>query len=152
MLATTGNTSAVAALNACINTRKFKGLDSREITSLLSLWSDRIRGPTRFGKVLNLIFPSFLRKTCVTSIKDFYSQSPRSSLGTPGTMTPFCVISTKKNALQIMSLAAYVSVTNYDKVPTNCGRYYKLRQLFQITTIIIHCSHHLSSHWLKEYS
>ena len=34
MLATIRNTSAVAGLGACINTRKFKGHDSREITSL----------------------------------------------------------------------------------------------------------------------
>ena len=70
------------------------------------------------------------------SVQNFYSQFPRSSLGTPGTMTPLCVISTNKNGLQIMSLAAYASVTNYDIVRTNCGRCYKLRQLFQITTIL----------------
>ena len=28
-------------------------------------------------------------------------------------MTPFCVINKKKNALQIMSLAAYASETSY---------------------------------------
>ena len=31
--------------------------------------------------------------------------------GTPGTMTPFCVLNITKNALQIMSLAAYASET-----------------------------------------
>ena len=40
-----------------INTRKFKDLYSREITSTWStLSSDRIRRPTRFGTALNLIF------------------------------------------------------------------------------------------------
>ena len=33
-------------------------------------------------------------------------------LGTPGTMTFFCHLITKKNALQIMSLAAFESETN----------------------------------------
>ena len=40
-----------------------------------------------------------------------YSQFPRSPLGTPGTMTPFCVLNKTKNALQIMSLAVYASET-----------------------------------------
>ena len=31
---------------------------------------------------------------------------------TPGTMTPFCVINTRKNGLQIMSLAAYACEPN----------------------------------------
>ena len=40
------------------------------------------------------------------------SQFPRSPLGTPGTMTSLCILNTKKNGLQIMSLAAYASETN----------------------------------------
>ena len=43
-----------------INTRKLKGLDSRKITSMPEfkkvISSDRVRGPTLFGKALNLIF------------------------------------------------------------------------------------------------
>ena len=56
------------------------------------LLGDRIRASetTCFAKALTLIFP----------------QSPQE---TPGTMTPFCVLNATKNALQIMSLAAYAS-------------------------------------------
>ena len=39
------------------------------------------------------------------------AQFPRSPQGTPGTMTLFCVLNTKKNTLQFMSLAAYASET-----------------------------------------
>ena len=42
-----------------------------------------------------------------------YSQFPRSRLGMAGTnMTPICAQNTMKNALQIMSHAAYTSKTN----------------------------------------
>ena len=39
-------------------------------------------------------------------------QFPRSPQGTPGTMSSICVQNTTRNALQIMSLAAYASETN----------------------------------------
>ena len=53
-----------------------------------------------------------LEKLWLRSRNDSYSQFPRSPLGTPGTPTPFCVLNTKKNGLQIMNLAAYPSDTN----------------------------------------
>ena len=34
-------------------------------------------------------------------------------------MTPFCVLNTTKNALQIMSLAAYASETNNNNININ---------------------------------
>ena len=66
-----------------INTRKFKDLYSREITSTWStLSSDRIRRPTRFGTALNLIFS----KLSSQNMRGF--DHARFLQGTPGTMTP----------------------------------------------------------------
>ena len=54
-----------------------------------SLSSDRIRGPTRFGKALNLIFPKLSSPNMrgFGQRNDSYSQFPLSPQGRPGTMT-----------------------------------------------------------------
>ena len=77
------------------------------------LSSNRIRGPTRFGKALNLIFPKLsLQKMRGFGHATIFSQFAGSPPGTSGTMTPSHVINTKKSGLQIMSLAACASETN----------------------------------------
>ena len=162
-------------LYACINTRKFKGLDSREITSLpenkkwftwhvisiiaenkphahhkthlhtmkvyntrpsqfwwlrfllffvhavvftcskvinalkrQNLWTDMFRKSSK----VNLSSAFFAKHAWLRSRNDSYSQFARSPLGTPGTMNPLLFHKYEENALQNMSLAAYVSETN----------------------------------------
>ena len=87
------------------------------VPKLSTLSSDRIRGRTRSGKALNRIYLSwafFTKHACLRSRNDSYSQFPRSPLRTPGTTASLLCpkINTKKNGLQIMSLAAYASETN----------------------------------------
>ena len=97
---TTENTSAVAGYPHVYITRNFKGLDSREITSL-----PEIKNVMRTWRVISIIAEN-------KPHAHHNSQFPRSPLGTPGTMTSLCILNTKKNGLQIMSLAAYASETN----------------------------------------
>ena len=98
--------------------RRFANQDSPlflDFCSLVAkLSSDKIRGPTSSGKVLNRIlmrsFLSFLRKTCVASVTQrllFPGSFQGLRYERLGPCLPFCVFDTKKkDGLQIRSLAA----------------------------------------------
>ena len=70
-------------------------------------WTDLFWKSSKF----NLSQAFFTKHVWLWSVP--YSQFPRCLLGTPGSVTPFYVLNMKKNGLQIMSLAAYASGTDY---------------------------------------
>ena len=114
-------------LYACINTRKFKGLDSREITPLPEIkkviymarhFNHRLKytacssqdafpyneRPSQLltkekgrDESFQVRFDLPFLPTRLTAPGSPRMQFPRSPLGTPGTMTLFCVLNTEKN-------------------------------------------------------
>ena len=110
-------------LYACINTQKLKGLDSREITSLPEIkkviYMASHFNHRRKWTVCSSQEPFAYNESFLSSRHDSYSQFPWSLLGTLGTMTPFCVLNTKINALQIRSLADYANETTNVYVVVN---------------------------------
>ena len=93
-------------LYACINTQKLKGLDSKEITSLPEIkkviYMASYFNHRRKWTVCSSQDPFAYNESLLRSCNDSYSEFPWSSLGTLGTMTPFCLLNTKINALQIL--------------------------------------------------
>ena len=113
-------------LYACINTRKFKGLDSREITPLPEIkkviymarhFNHRLKytacssqdafayneRPSQLltkekgrDESFQVRFDLPFLPTRLTAPGSPRMQFPRSPLGTPGTMTLFCVLNTEK--------------------------------------------------------
>ena len=114
-------------LYACINTQKFKGLDSREITPLPEIkkviymarhFNHRLKytacssqdafayneRPSQLltkekgrDESFQVRFDLPFLPTRLTAPGSPRMQFPRSPLGTPGTMTLFCVLNTEKN-------------------------------------------------------
>ena len=79
----------------------------------------------------------FAKHVWLWSCNNSYSQFPLSPLGTPGTMTPISILSTKKkNGLQIMSLAFYTSETNNYCVRTFIIGHILVKASSQILTLI----------------
>ena len=80
-----------------------------------TLSSDRICGPTRFRKALNLILPKLSSQNMggfnhATILRPTFHGLRKERLAQ---WAPICVQNTTKNALPIISLAAYASATKY---------------------------------------